>query len=88
MCPMKTFQLRTRYAPWLTDDMKDIMKKRDELHKKAVQTKCPWKQYKTSWGCVGPSSAIVWAVGGGLRMLIRFKLALFNYQCFFRFNKL
>ena len=28
------------------------------------------------------------AVGGGLGMLIRFKLSLLNYQCFVRFNKL
>ena len=38
----------------------------------------------TSWGWVGPSSAIVGAVGGGLRMLIRLKLALFNYRFFSR----
>ena len=39
---------------------------------------------KTSLGEVGPSSINVGAIGGGLGMLSRFKLALLNYQCFVR----
>ena len=37
---------------------------------------------KTSLGEVGPSSINVGAIGGGLEMLSRFKLALLNYKCF------
>ena len=48
LCPMRTIQLRKNYAPWLSDNMKKLIKWRDGLHKKAVesQDKNDWGHYK------------------------------------------
>ena len=48
MCPLKTFQLRTKYAQWVTENMKQNMKERNDLQKRATisQDKNIWRQYK------------------------------------------
>ena len=48
MAPMKTFQVRTNYAPWLSEKTVKLMKTRDELQKLASETKCKedWVRYK------------------------------------------
>ena len=48
MAPMKTFQVRANYAPFLSKETRDLMKARDELHKLASETKTKedWNSYK------------------------------------------
>ena len=47
--PIKVFQVRTNYAPWLSKSTKDLMSKRDAAQKKAGETNQTddWKLYKT-----------------------------------------
>ena len=48
MAPMKTVQVRTNYAPWLSQATKDLMSERDILQSRAAQTKNSedWKKFK------------------------------------------
>ena len=48
MAPVKTFQVRVKYAAWLTEDTKELIKKRDLAQATAAQTKDPddWRLYK------------------------------------------
>ena len=48
MAPLKTIQVRTNYLPWMSDVTKENIKLRNELHKKAKDTKLEtdWKQYR------------------------------------------
>ena len=39
MAPVKTFQIRTKYAPWLSDETKELIKKRKEAQVLASQSK-------------------------------------------------
>ena len=47
--PVKVFQVRTNYAPWLSKSTKDLMSKRDAAQKKASETNVTedWKLYKS-----------------------------------------
>ena len=49
MAPIKSFQVRTNYAPWLSQATKDLMSERDRLQQRAAQSGCSedWKLYKT-----------------------------------------
>ena len=40
MAPMKTFQVRANYAPFLSEQTVKLMKIRDEQHRQASETKC------------------------------------------------
>ena len=68
----------------------ELGNKRNKRKKEKKEKKKRKREIKeiTSWGLVGPSSAFVGAVHGGLGMLIRFKLAMLSYRCFDLFNKL
>ena len=48
MAPMKTLQIRTNYAPWLSEKTASLMIRRDELLKLASETKCreDWVRFK------------------------------------------
>ena len=48
MAPMKTFQVRTCYSPWLSKETVRLMKVRDELQKLASETRDrdDWNRYK------------------------------------------
>ena len=48
LAPVKTVQTRTKYAPWLSNSTKSLMKERDEAQRKAASTKHEddWKTYK------------------------------------------
>ena len=48
MAPMKTFQVRNSYAPWLSEETVKLMKVRDELHKLASETRDrdDWTRFK------------------------------------------
>ena len=48
MAPIKTFQVRSKYAPWLSNETKSKMKERDQAQKMAAESKSPeyWKKYK------------------------------------------
>ena len=48
MAPMKTFQVRTHYNPWLSQETKILIAERERLHKSAVETKDPekWTSFK------------------------------------------
>ena len=48
MAPMKTFQVRTKYAPWLSKETLEIIKERNEAQKVAAETKSrdDWVRYK------------------------------------------
>ena len=48
MAPLRTIQVRTKYAPWLSDSTKNLLKHRDEAHKLASETKSleDYRQYK------------------------------------------
>ena len=48
MAPMKTFQIRNNYCPWLSQLTKDIMLERDRLQKVAAESRNQedWKNYK------------------------------------------
>ena len=45
--PTKTMRLKRRYCPWMNREIINLMYKRDNLHKKAVVSKCPdaWNNY-------------------------------------------
>ena len=49
MAPVKIFQVRTNYAPWLSSDMKVMMKERDQAQQIASESKNPedWEKYKS-----------------------------------------
>ena len=36
--PIRTFQVRKNYVPWLSDDLKTLMKSRDEAFAKAARS--------------------------------------------------
>ena len=40
LAPMKTFQIRTKYAPWLSTCTVNLMKERDRQQKLAAETNC------------------------------------------------
>ena len=48
LAPMKTFQTRTKYAPWLSASTKQLMKERDQAQRRAAATKSDedWKLSK------------------------------------------
>ena len=48
MAPMRTVQIRTNYAPWLSQETKDLMSNRDDLQSRAAQSNNAedWKCYK------------------------------------------
>ena len=48
MAPIKKFQVKTKYAAWLSDDSKENIKKRDEAQEKAALSGSPedWAVYK------------------------------------------
>ena len=41
LAPIRTFQTRTQYAPWLSEETKSLKKQREEAHEKAVITDAP-----------------------------------------------
>ena len=49
MAPLRTIQVRAKYAPWLSDDTKDLMKERNSAQIKANETKHPddYRYYKS-----------------------------------------
>ena len=48
LAPVKTVQIRTRYAPWLSSDTKAVMKERDaaQVHASETQHQDDWRLYK------------------------------------------
>ena len=48
MAPIKVFQVRTNYAPWISSSTKELMKTRDQAQKKAGETNfsIDWNIYK------------------------------------------
>ena len=48
MAPIRTFQVRTKYAPWLSQHTKDLIKERDQAQKKAAFSKDEddWRRFK------------------------------------------
>ena len=54
MAPLKTIQVRTNYNPWISDDTKDMIKQRNILHKRAVDSGNiqDWTDYKIIWNRV------------------------------------
>ena len=48
MAPVRTVQVRTKYAAWLSSDTKKLLKVRNEAHEKAMKTKHQddWRNYK------------------------------------------
>ena len=48
MAPIRTIQIREKYAPWLSNDTKQKMAERDQAQQKAAQSKlaADWKTYK------------------------------------------
>ena len=48
MAPIRVFQIRTNYAPWLSCTTKELMKKRDLAQKKAGETNSAddWNEFK------------------------------------------
>ena len=48
MAPIKTFQIRKKYAPWLSPDLKNEMKARDIAQQAAQESRSQedWKKYK------------------------------------------
>ena len=48
LAPMKTVQVRTKYAPWLSKHTIELMKERNKLQKIASETKCrdDWLKFK------------------------------------------
>ena len=46
--PVKTFQTRTKYAPWLSDSTKQLIKERDQAQRRAVATSSEedWRQFR------------------------------------------
>ena len=49
MAPIRTVQVRTNYAPWLSQETKNLMSERDSLQSRAAKTRCAedWKRFKT-----------------------------------------
>ena len=49
MAPLKTIQVRNKYAPWLSQDTKQLMKERDRAQETAAKTRDidDWRQYKS-----------------------------------------
>ena len=50
MAPMRTVQIRTRYAPWLSRETISLMGERDQLQKTAAESKSreDWKKFKSA----------------------------------------
>ena len=48
LAPVKTFQVRKKYAPWLSDSTKLIIKEKNQAQKLAAETRNleDWHQYK------------------------------------------
>ena len=48
MAPIRTIQVRTKYNPWISKITLNLMKERDDLQKKAAETKDSddWKEFK------------------------------------------
>ena len=48
MAPIRSFQARTKYAPWLSTNTKDLINERDLAQKKAARSKDSddWRHYK------------------------------------------
>ena len=48
MAPMRTVQIRTNYAPWLTQETKNLMSEIDTLQSIAAQSNSSgdWRKYK------------------------------------------
>ena len=49
MAPIKTIQVRSKYAPWLSNDTKELLKERNSAQATAAQTKDmdDWRLYKS-----------------------------------------
>lgn len=45
--PIKTMRMKTRYCPWINNNIIEMMYKRDRLHGLACKNKCPnaWSEY-------------------------------------------
>ena len=54
--PMKVFQVRNNYVPWVSDLTKKMIAARDELKKEAIDEDCPEKfeAYKRLRNKIGP----------------------------------
>ena len=50
MAPVRTFQVRTKFVPWLSKETTEMMKDRDRLHKVASETNDinDWKAFKVA----------------------------------------
>ena len=48
--PVKTMKVRYRQSPFVDDEVKELMKKRDRLHRIARQTKsiCDWNSFRVA----------------------------------------
>ena len=48
MAPVRTIQIRTKYAPWLSDNTKELLKLRNNAQAKANQSRNQddWRAYK------------------------------------------
>ena len=48
MAPVKKFQTRNNYAPWMSKETKSLKKEREEAHKKATETDHPddWRVFR------------------------------------------
>ena len=48
MAPIKSFQIRKKYAPWLSPDLRNEMKERDIAQQAAQESRSQedWKKYK------------------------------------------
>jgi hypothetical protein len=48
--PVKTIKVRYRRSPFVNDEIKELMKKRDRLHRVARQTKniCDWDSFRVA----------------------------------------
>ena len=48
MAPIRTFQVRTKYVPWMSQNTKDAIKERDQAQKKVATSKDAddWRKYK------------------------------------------
>ena len=49
MAPVKKFQTRTKYAPWMSKETKILKENREAAHKKATDTDLPeyWREFRT-----------------------------------------
>ena len=50
---LDTFQVRKKYAPWLSDETKEVLEQRNNAQKKASTTRNPdgWRQYTHLCDC-------------------------------------